>query len=124
MKNLWDSLTLPNKCLILIGFFALFQNIITIFYDSHSTNPADVAIRSVMSSIFGFIFGAQTVENNHLINEKTQTLIAGSVALLALFVVIASHWANIDQANASIVELRNLMFTAVGFLLSRADKQE
>jgi cell division protein FtsL len=122
-RNFWNSFTLRNRFLILLGLIALLHNAVTVFYNSHSTDPADVAIRSVMSSIFGFFFGTQAVNNNHL-NTQLQTIVAGNVALLTLLVVIASNWANVDHGSASIVELRNLMFSAVGFLLGRSDNKE
>ena len=127
MKNLickcikfYKTINLATKSLIIIGMICLIQTVISIFIDSNQTSPNDIAIRSVMSSIFGFIFGSQLSENSNVSDKNIQTQIALIVALISLATSIVGHWFDVDQDEAASVEIRNLLFSAVGFLLSRA----
>ncbi|KZL90694.1 hypothetical protein [Clostridium magnum] len=121
IKEYIGSVNMAVKSLIIIGFIALAETILTIFFDPYNqTSPTDVSIRSVMSSIFGFIFGAQTTENSNITSKKLQTFISCTVAIICLLTSVAVHWLNVNQTGASAVEIRNLLFASVGFLLSRA----
>jgi hypothetical protein len=120
IKEYVSSVNMAVKTLIIIGFIALAETTLSIFFDSNQNSPTDVAIRSIMSSIFGFIFGAQTTENINITSKKLQTLIASIVAIICLLSSVAVHWFGSNQAGASAVEIRNLLFASVGFLLSRA----
>jgi hypothetical protein len=72
-----------------------------------------------MSSIFGYIFGNQIIPNNNIKNKKFQVFVAGFMAILSLAVCIISYWTSIDEANSAIGEIRNILFSTVGFLISR-----
>ena len=124
IKESWKILNTATKVLVFIALACLFHTIFAVFFDNDHAAPSDVAIRSIMSSIFGYIFGSQVTENSNIENKKTQTIIASIVAILCLVVAIASHWLNVNQISASAVELRNLLFSAVGFLLGRAKGTE
>ena len=114
------SIDLITRSLIIIGMISLLQTVISIFFDEYQTSPNDVAIRSVMASIFGFVFGTQLSENSNIKNIKIQTITAITVAFICLVSTILGHWFQVDQNAAAAVEIRNLLFSAVGFLLSRA----
>lgn len=102
----------------------LIHTIITLFCNFQQGGPSDVAIRSVMSNVFGFIFGEQTVENTNIRDKKSQTCLAFIIALVCLTVAISSHWIlSISQSNVALIELRNLLFIALGFLISRAKNE-
>jgi ABC-type cobalamin transport system permease subunit len=119
-KKFYESINLTTKSLIIIGLICLFETVITVFFDTHQTSPNDIAVRSVMSSIFGFIFGSQLSENSNMENRNIQTLIAFVVSMVCLITIIAGHWLHAKQDGAALVEIRNLLFSAVGFMLSRA----
>ncbi|MEG0771984.1 hypothetical protein [Clostridium sp.] len=118
------TISLATKALIFIGIISLVETVIAIFLDVDQTSPNDVAIRSVMSNIFGFVFGAQLSENSNVKNRHLQTLVAVIVASICLSTLILGHWIDVNQTGASSVEIRNLLFSAVGFLLSRAKSIE
>ena len=127
MKNLigkfaifYQNINLATKSLIIIGMICLIETVFSVFLDINQTTPNDIAIRSVMSSIFGFIFGSQLSENSNVANRNIQTQIAFTVSLICLIASIAGHWLFVNQDGAASVEIRNLLFSAVGFLLSRA----
>jgi hypothetical protein len=118
------TISLATKALIFIGIISLIETVIAIFFDVDQTSPNDVAIRSVMSNIFGFVFGAQLSENSNVKNRHLQTVVAVIVAAICITTLILGHWIDVDQTGAASVEIRNLLFSAVGFLLSRAKSIE
>jgi len=115
---IWNNTNIANKTLTLLGAIALVETVFTLFFDSNQTSPNDVAVRSIMSSIFGYIFGSQ-VSTRDTYNREIQTLIASIVSTICLIVVMIAHWTNMPETGAASVELRNLLFAAVGFLISR-----
>lgn len=120
VSDYFKAINLATKVLILIGIFCLLETAISIFYFADQSSPNAVAIRSVMSSIFGFIFGAQLTENSNINNRYIQTVTASSVAIICLLALTIAHFTGINQIGAASVEVRNLMFSAIGFLISRA----
>lgn len=127
MKNLvikfikfYKSINKVIKSLIIIGLLSLTETVFTVFWDAEQTSPNDIAVRSVMSSIFGFIFGSQLSENSNVKNRNIQTKTAFTVSLICLTTLILGHWFYVNQNGAATVEIRNLLFSAVGFLLSSA----
>lgn len=127
MKNLIDkffklyrTINLVTKSLIIIGLISLIETVFTVFFDTQQTSPNDIAIRSVMSSIFGFIFGSQLSEKFNIKNRNIQIQIALTVSLICITTLILGHWFYVNQDGAAAVGIRNLLFSAVGFLLSRS----
>jgi hypothetical protein len=119
-NKFYKTINLATKSLIIIGIVCLIQTVFSIFLDTNQTSPNDVAIRSVMSSIFGFIFGSQLSENSNVANKNIQTQIALTVSIICLMASIVGHWFHVNEDGAASVEIRNLLFSAVGFILSRA----
>lgn len=124
IKEALNSSNIAVKTLIIIGFIAFIETIATVFLDFDQNSSTDVAIRSVMSSIFGFIFGAQVTENSNLNSKRLQNIIASTVGITCIIVSILIHWLDAPQITASAVEIRNLLFASVGFLLSRAKSND
>jgi len=118
----YRSSCLCTKSLILIGMFGMVHTVMNVFLDSNQICPNDVAIRSVMGSIFGFIFGSQVTENSNIKSKNVQAITAVIVAFACLFTLMIGDWVLVDQELAPSVEIRNLLFSAVGFLLSRVKR--
>jgi hypothetical protein len=124
LMEFYARINLATKSLIIIGLISLIETVLTVFFDTHQTSPNSIAIRSVMSSIFGFIFGSKLSENSNMENRCIQTQLAFAVAIICLITIIIGHWINVKQDGAALVEIRNLLFSAVGFLLSRAKNSD
>lgn len=120
LKYFWKNTNLATRSLLLLGFLSLIQIICTIFLGYGESTAADVTIRSIASSIFGFVFGDQSIDNSNIASKEIQIIIASIVALITLLVVIFSLWLNVEQSSGPLSEIRNLLFGAVGFLISRA----
>ncbi|MGG7178608.1 hypothetical protein ACQPU1_13485 [Clostridium paraputrificum] len=121
--KLFKSQCPATKVILLIGIICLINTILSIFFSSTFASPADVAIRSVMSSIFGYILGDHCLPNNFG-NNGIQVSIASIVALFCMAAIILLYWTDISQSSAAAVEIRNLLFSSVGFLISKAKGEE
>jgi heme/copper-type cytochrome/quinol oxidase subunit 4 len=124
IRRAWQLGNIATKALIIIGILALIQTALTIFLDTTQSSTSDVAVRSVMSNIFGYVFGRQINENNNMPSKELQIIVTSFIAVVCLVVVAASRWTSANQAGAALVEIRNLMFAAIGFLISRAKRDD
>lgn len=115
---------LASKIIILLGLLSFFFTIFSIFFADHFTNPSLISIRSVMSSIFGYLFGDNVFNNNDLDSKNLYTIVASVIALSSLIAIMIGSMLPVDQGSASIVETRNLLFSSVGFLVSRAKSHD
>ncbi|MBC2399512.1 hypothetical protein [Clostridium tetanomorphum] len=124
-KEQLNSTNLAIKTLALMGCLCLINTIVSVFINYQDLTVSDLAIRSTMSNIFGFLLGHQTIENPNISNIKLQTYLAALIGMLCLLVVLSSHWLIwISQDNPALVEIRNLLFASIGFLLSKAKNDE
>lgn len=112
-----------TKALIIIVVICLANTALTAFVTSTSTSLTDVAIRSTLSSILGYIFG-EHCKKTKFPNENFQIIIAGFTSFICLLVIMILHWTSTQTINPSAVEIRNLLFTSVGFLLSKAKNND
>lgn len=126
LKRLWNSQCLATRLISLIGLVLFFHIIVISLTGLGMDNEAYTTIKNVMSSIFGYIFGGKVItNNNNIANKKFQIIFTGIIAFGSLIIVIVSHWIYIDNhENPAATEIRNTLFTAVGFLISKAENQE
>lgn len=119
LRRVWSSLCLSTKFLTVICFASLAYMIITTFAVKSVNNSSDEAIRSIMLSIFGYIFGQS---NNSVIesigSRRFRIYVAGFVALITTLILIISELAFTSLNSAPIGEFKNLLFASVGFLTS------
>lgn len=124
----WVKLTrkhcLASKVIMLLGLIAFFFTAVSVFYIDYFTNPSLISIRSMMSSIFGYLFGDNILSTNKLSSRNLYTVIASIIAFFSLTTIMVSSLINIDQGSAAIVEIRNLLFSSVGFLISKAKNND
>lgn len=117
--KLYNSQCAATKILIFLGFACLLNTIFSVFFSLSASSPETIAIRSVMSSIFGYILGGHCL-NNKFGSNGIQTIVAGLVSVLCLFVLIVLCWISTYSGTPSVIEIRNLLFASVGFLISKA----
>lgn len=112
-----------TKILLLIGIFCLINTSITVFFTKYNSTATDIAIRSTMSSIFGYIFGEHCLPNKFG-NKGMQIIVAAFTSFICLLVLIILHWCSLEKGISSDAEIRNLLSSSVGFLISKAKNQE
>lgn len=126
LKKLWNTQCLATRLISLIGLILFFHTIIISLTGIGINNEAYTTIKTVMASIFGYIFGGKVItNNNNIYNKRFQVIFTGIIALGSLIAIIISHWIYMyDTENPVALEIRNTLFTAVGFLISKAENQE
>lgn len=112
-----------TRILLLIGLFCLINTALTVFFTKYNGTATDIAIRSTMSSIFGYIFGEHCLPNKFG-NKGMQIIVAGCTSFICLLVLIILHWSTYEKGIYSDAEIRNLLSSSVGFLISKAKNQE
>lgn len=118
LRKVWRSLCLSTKFLTVICFASLLYMVITTFTAKNVNNSSDEAIRSIMVSIFGYIFGQSNSVIESIGSKRFRIYVAGIVALVTTLILILSKWTFINLNSAPITEFKNLLFASVGFLTS------
>ncbi|WP_300350442.1 hypothetical protein [Clostridium sp.] len=115
---------LASKVIILLGLISFFFTAISIFYIDYLKNPSLLTIQSIMSSIFGYLFGDNVLKKDKSNSKNLYTIIASIISFFSLIVLMISSLVNIDQESTSIIEIRNLLFLSVGFLISKSKSHD
>lgn len=126
LKNIYKKFKAQcssTKILLIIGVVCLLNTTFVVLLSNTTSTSSDIAIRSTMASIFGYIFGEHCLPNEFG-NKGIQIIAAGSTSLICLTVLVILHWTNNIEGTNSSVELRNLLFSSVGFLISKAKNDE
>jgi hypothetical protein len=106
--------------LALIGFFVISISILNAELDATGNL---VTIRTAFSSIVGYILEKSTSSCNPDYKAlKNKTLLVGSFAILSMLVIIFASIFNIPVGNPSLILLKNLFFSSIGFLTSSTGK--
>lgn len=112
-----------TKIILLVGFLCLINVTASIFFKGNNSLESTTTINSVLSSIFGYIFGKHCIPNA-LGHEGIQALVAGTVAIISLAVLIIINWGPITTPQSDLSEIRNLLLTSVGFLISKVKNED
>ncbi len=118
IKRTFQKLNFPTKVLLFISLITLIETVLIVFFNQDCTSPSEITIRSTMSSIFGYFFGQQCKKHYNILDYNSQVYFAAIVAIICLFAIILMTWLPINQTTASSTEVRNLLLTTVGFLIS------
>lgn len=118
LKKVWNSLCLSTKILTILCFIALSHTILTIFFDRNSDDSSDEAIRSVMVSILGYIFGETNATGKNIGSKRFRIYVAGFVAFITILILIFSKWFFVNHNSVPLTEFKNILFAAIGFLAS------
>lgn len=107
--------------MIILGIISFGVLCISIFHPEPELDATGnlVTIRTIFSSIAGYILEESTKtcsSNSRLLKNKI--LLVGTFAIIALIVITASYIIDIDVNNASLILIKNLLFSSIGFLIS------
>jgi len=139
----WRCLDLTNKVLFLIGFVLLFELIFSIFLHTFSTDAStDAFFRITFASVMGYFLGGINIDTTELaLPEENQTAEKSStdimdqnfrnvshirtlfITLVCLTCIIALSMAtftNQTDYSDGLIQLRNIISTSIGFLISKA----
>lgn len=122
-KNFMDGLGPSCKFLIIIGAITLGATCLSIFDTNLDATGNLVTIRTVFSSIVGYILEKSTrtckVDKALL---KNKVLIVGSMSVVFTVVVLLSYLFDINVNNPSLILIKNLLSSSIGFLISSSNE--
>lgn len=115
---------LASKVIIFLALASFLFTIFSVFHTEYFTDPSLITIRSIMSSIFGYLFGDNILDSSKQSSKNLYTIVASIIAILALITIMLSSLLPVEQDSAAIVEVRNTLFSSVGFLISKAKSHD
>ena len=144
----WCNLDITNKFLLLIGLILLVELIISIFLHATTIDTTtDAFFRLSLSSVLGYFLGGINTGSNAteqsdvltdsepLVEPKEEgiksfqqttyirTIFVAFVCLICIAALAAASF--MDEANyeAGLIQLRNIISTTLGFLISKANRR-
>lgn len=124
-KKNFSKIYISSKFLFIIAFFSFLMISISIFIPNLTAMDNVVTIRTVFSSIIGWIL--ESTSREMLCNDKSLLLrnyVIGLLALSILMLLGLSIYFSINVNNPSLILLKNTLFSAVGFLISSSKNCE
>jgi len=139
----WRDLDLTNKVLLLVGMVLLFELIFSIFLHSLGTDAStDAFFRISFSSVMGYFLGGMNMNHtaaketamtnleeqteNPSVNQNFQnvthirTLFITIVCLACIITLSIATFSNRTDYAEGLIQLRNIISTTIGFLISKA----
>lgn len=118
-RKMYKKQNLAPRSLILLGFLLLFNTCYKLLCNMDLSNESDIALRSIMQSIFGYIIG-ENVKTSYGKSNDFQILIISVLSVLCIITLILSDFLNIDQNAQNIVAIRSLLASSIGFLINKS----
>jgi hypothetical protein len=121
-KNFFNELSLVCKYLFIIGILSFSAISISIFHIPLDEVDNLVVIRTVFSSISGYMLEKSTktcTSDPKLVRNKV--VLVGGFSIIATLVVICAYIMNINSKNPSLILVTNLLFSSIGFLTSASN---
>lgn len=113
----FSELHVSSKFLFIITFISLIIISISIFIPNLDTTNNLSTIRTLFSSLIGWLLEKSTkfICNNKF--SKIKNYCVGSISLITLLVLLLAITNNIND-NHSLILLKNTLFSSIGFLIS------
>lgn len=122
LKQFISEISYSCKFIFIIGVITLIAICLSIFDKNLDATGNLVTIRAVFSSITGYILEKSTrtceVDKTLLRNK---VLVVGSISVVFTIIVILSYLLNINVNNPSLILVKSLLLSTVGFLISCID---
>lgn len=120
IKGRWKPIYITYKILFTICMLSFFTIIVSVFDPNLDATGNLVIIRTAFSSIIGFLLESST-KTVMICNDKSTTFrntVVGIVSILITIVIIICYVYEIDPDNPSLILLKNVLFSCIGFLIS------
>lgn len=119
LKKLFLDLELNFKCLIILIFIAFPVICLSIFDPYLDATGNLVTIRTAFSTLIGYVLQKSTATiTTDIKSFQTKIVFVGIIAAISLIVVSLSYLFEIDVNNPSLILIKNLLFSSIGFLTS------
>ena len=119
----WKSTYISFKILSILAFCSLLSIIISVFNNNLDANGNLVIIRHTFSSIIGY-FLENTSKKVFICTDEIiilRNLIVGIISITILIVTTLACFFNVNVNNPSLLLLKNILCSCVGFLISASE---
>lgn len=119
----WNVLYISYKVLIIICMITFGAIVFSVFNVGVDDSPNLIIIRTVFASIIGFLL-ENTTKNAVICNDKVmffRNTVVGVISITITIVVIVCYIYNIDASNHSLILLKDILFSCIGFLISASE---
>ena len=137
----WQSLDFTNKVLLMIGFVLLLELIFSIFLHTLGADTStDTFFRISFSSVMGYFLGGMNTTSKEEAHDATEiecspetrfqhvnhirTLFITIVCLACIITLSIATFTNRTDYSEGLIQLRNIISTTIGFLISKATYRE
>lgn len=119
----WKSIYISYKVLIIICMLTFSSIIYSVFNTSMGDSTHLIIIRTIFASIVGFLL-ENTTKNGVVCNDKVmyfRNAVVGLISITITIVVIICYIYNVDATNHSLILLKDILFSCIGFLISASE---
>lgn len=116
----WNEIYITYKILFIIAMLTFGTIILSVFDNSLGESGNLVIIRTTFSSIIGFLLES-SMKNKMICDGKVaefRNWVVGIVSVIITIVIVMCYIIEIASSNASLILLKNVLFSCVGFLIS------
>ena len=116
----WKSIYVTYKVIFILCILSLISIVVSVFDNNLDATNNLAIIRSTFSSIIGFLLEDSTI-NKSTCTSRTmffRNLIVGIVSIVIFIVVIITYIYGIDSNNPSLILLKSVLSSCIGFLIS------
>lgn len=123
IKSYFNSLDLSCKFLTFLVVLLFFIVSISALYPNLDTSNNLLAIQTTFSTIAGYILEKSTSSCSPDPKAlRNKTMIVGIFSVCSTLIVILAYIFNINTDNPSLVLIKNLLYSSIGFLTSSSGK--
>lgn len=116
----WKSLYVTYKVILIICALCFISIVVSVFDRNLNASNNLSIIRITFSSIIGFLL-EDSSKNKMVCNGKVmffRNLMAGLVSISIIIVIIITYVYDVDINNTSLMFLKNILSSHIGFLIS------
>ena len=116
----WKLIYVTYKVIFIICMLSFISIIVSVFDNNLEASGNLASIRSTFSSIIGLLLEDNT-KSKIVCNDKNmffRNLVVGIISIVIVMVVIICYIYNIDTNNSSLILLKNVLASCIGFLIS------
>ena len=116
----WKSLYVTYQVIFIICTLCFISIIISVFDKNLNASNNLSIIRTTFSSIIGFLL-EDSSKNKVVCNGKVmffRNLMAGLISISIIIVILITYIYQVDIDNTSLIFLKNILSSFIGFLIS------
>lgn len=120
VEEKWSKNYIANKVLFIICMICFITILLSIFDTNLDATGNLVIIRTIFSSIVGYMLESSTRSEFVCSDQNAfiRNAVVSIVSIITTIAVILCYLYNIDPNNPSLILLKNVLFSCIGFLIS------